>query len=346
MNKATKTANGGGKARNVATGRKPRGDWAKALAALIKAKGETRAHESNKAISDATADKRWKVLFAGFRQLRELGYRLERPESFCGRHMQALVDAWVEGRLSPSSIQNRISVFRTFCEWIGKRGMIEASANYVTDPSAVRRTSVATQDKSWTPRGFNAAEIIAQVREYDVRVGTAMELQLAFGLRVRESLLIRPHLADLENVLDVSRGAKNGRHRVLRIRTEDQCLALERAKSVVQAETDSVAGPVSERDWDQVKDHYYYVMDKFGITRRGGITSHGLRHENANAYFAMVAGYRSPVQGGPAPTDRAKERFARLQLAEHLGHSREPITTHYVGRVKATNRKSGATLKQ
>jgi site-specific recombinase XerC len=347
MNKVTKTAKGNntaGRARKGTTERKLRGDWAKALAALIKAKGDTRAHGSSKGVSKATADKRWKVLFAGFRKLRELGYKVERPESFAGRHMQALVDAWVAEGLSASSIQNRVSVFRTFGEWIGKKGMIEASVNYVTDPSKVSRHSVATEDKSWTPRGFSAADIIAKVRDYDVRVGTAMELQLAFGLRVRESLLIRPHLADLGGVLDVYRGGKNDRRRVLRIETDYQRLALARAKAVVQAEIESVAGPASVRTWEQARNHYHYVMDKFGVCRKEGITSHGLRHENANEYFAKVAGYRSPVQGGPVPTDSAKEKSARIKLAEHLGHSRESVTTYYAGRAKAACKKS--KLKQ
>lgn len=326
------------RAKKVTTGFKPRGDFAKRLAALIKAKGGTRAHGSSKTVSDATADKRWKVLFAGFRTLRTLDYKLACPEAFRGRHMQALVDEWVKAGLSASSIQNRVSIFRSFGEWIGKKGMVEASAKYVTDPAKVRRTSVATKDKSWTGNGVDPIALITKVGEFDARIGAALELQLAFGLRVRESLIIKPNLGDMGAVLDVYRGTKNGRRRILRIETEYQRIALERAKAVVQSEVESIAGPVTERNYTRAHNRFRYVMQKFGICGENGITPHGLRHENAQAVFARWAGYAAPVCGGPVPMDPAREAFARLQLAEHLGHSRPGITTNYVGRAKKNDK--------
>lgn len=307
--------------------------WAGSLAAVMAAHNQTKTNGTK--AGHATSSKRRQVLFAGFKTLRALGYRLERVESFGGRHMQALVDHWVGEGLSPSSVQNRLSVFRVFASWIGKNGMIETSTRYVTDPATVRRTSVATSDKSWTPRGFNVADIIGQVHALDPRVAMALELQHAYGLRVRESLMLKPHLADLGQVLDVKRGTKNGRPRTLRIEREDQRDVLDRAKALVGSPDESIAGPAELRALHQVRNHYYSVVRKVGIRCELGITSHGLRHEAANAYFAGKAGYSSPVQGGPAPTDKATERFARLQTAEHLGHSREDVTTHYLGRARA-----------
>ena len=317
--------------------REEKTDVLHSLAAILKVYNVTRADDAKKA-SDATIGKRKQVLFAGFRLLRTLGFRLPSAYSFAGRHMQALVNAWVKQKLSPSSIQNRISVFRVFCAWIEKEGMVEASVRYVSDPAWVTRSCVAREDKNWSANDVDAIAIIDTVRGMDVRVAMALELQLAFGLRVRESLMLIPHMADLGAVLDVSRGTKNGRRRLAHIETDYQRSTLERAKALVGTMDESIAGPVQDRRLHQARNHYYAIMRKAGITRKNGITSHGLRHQNANAYFAEIAGYASPVQGGPTPTCKHIERFARTETAEHLGHSRPSITAHYIGSHRAASR--------
>lgn len=315
---------------------KPR-DLMHSLAAILKFHNTIRASDAKRA-SDATAHKRRQILFAGFCKLRELGFRMKDAASFGGRHMQALVDAWVKEGLSPSSIQNRISVFRVFAGWIGKAGMVEASVRYVADPAKVTRSGVARTDKSWEASGVDVVAILAKVKELDERVAMALELQLIFGLRVRESLMLQPHIADLGQLLDISRGAKNGRRRMVRIETNDQRQLLGRAKALVGTKDESIAGPVQGRRLHQARNHYYTIVRKAGISRKNGIVSHGLRHQNANAYFADKAGYESPVQGGPAPADKHVERYARVETAEHLGHSRPSITAHYVGSHRAVRR--------
>ena len=65
--------------------------------------------------------------------------------------------------------------------------------------------------------------------------------------------------------------------------------------------------------------------------RAEGITSHGLRHGYANDRYEQIAGQPSPVRGGTA-SDRDTDLAARLEVAEELGHSRESVTTHYLGR--------------
>ena len=299
---------------------------------LLREKNVTRADGSSKRVSDATMAKRRQVLISGIRQLSKLGYHLAGLRSFAGRHIQALVDHWVEKRLSPSTLQNRISIFRTFAEWLGKPGMVLDSSHYVRDESLVRRSSVARQNKSWPSHEVDPQVLIESIRAEDAHVAMAMEFQLAFGLRVRESLMLRPYLADMGNLLSVNRGTKNGRHRLVEIDTDERRDVLVRAKALVQAEDESIAGSVSERNLKHAKNHYYTVVRKFGVTRKNGLVSHMLRHHAANEHFAQKAGYRSPVQGGPMPTDKARENFARIDTAEFLGHSRPDVTTHYLGR--------------
>lgn len=300
--------------------------WKKSLTAVLSQHNARR--QDGRTASVDTQRKRGEVLMLGFQQLQKK-YRIKDVTKFKGRHMQFLVDGWVKTGLSPSVIQNRISIFRQFATWTGKIGMIQASVHYVSDPSCVRRSSIATSDKSWSPRGFDPVEILEQVRQIEPRVAMALLLQWAFGLRVRESLLFRPWLADLGEVVDVSRGTKNGRQRMVRITTPWQRDVLDQAKALVQAQDESIAWP--ELSLKKARNRFYAVLRKTGICKKNGITAHGLRHEFANVSFEELAGYASPVRGGPTPTDKAKERFARIETAERLGHSRESITTHYLG---------------
>lgn len=302
--------------------------WKASLSAIVRA-NNARKYNGTTA-SAATRDKRIDVLFAGFTLLRELGYRLDDVRSFKGRHMRALAEAWESKGLSASTLQNRVSVFRQFAEWIGKSGMIEGSDTYFCDPSSVRRTTINTVDKSWTPRGVDIREKIGHVRKLDVRIAMAMELQAAFALRVRESCMLCPHLADLGQVLDVSRGTKNGRPRTVEIATAHQRDVLHRAKALVSSPVESIGDP--SLTLKQVLSRYYRVVRAVGITRKEGITSHGLRHEAANDYYEVKAGHASPVRGGPVPAHATDELAARLMTSELLGHGREDATTHYLGR--------------
>lgn len=304
------------------------GGWKKSLTAILKAHNGRRA--DGKKASDDTRRKRGTVLMQGFSQLREDGFRLDDVRQFKGRHMQALVDRWIAEELSPSVIQNRISIFRVFCEWIKKPGMMLPSIHYVTHPKHVTRSSVATGDKSWSARGIDPVEIMERVRQIEPWVAMALVLQWALGLRVRESVMFRPWLADLGQVVDVSRGTKGGRQRTVKLTEPRQRTALDEAKAFVTGMDASIAPEALTLK--QARNRFYAVLRKADVTRKNGMTAHGLRHEFANAYFEAIAGYASPVRDGPKPLDKAIERHARLEVAESLGHSRESITTHYLGR--------------
>jgi hypothetical protein len=65
--------------------------------------------------------------------------------------METLAQHWEqqfrEGKLSPATVQNRMSIFRRFSAWIGKDGMVEGSHKYVS-PECFSRTTINTIDKS------------------------------------------------------------------------------------------------------------------------------------------------------------------------------------------------------
>ncbi|MCB1782295.1 MAG: hypothetical protein KDJ34_19835, partial [Candidatus Competibacteraceae bacterium] len=86
------------------------GGWKASLAAVLKAHNAAKVNGS--VASHATRDKRADVLYAGFKLLRELGYKLDTVHSFRGKHMQALAKAWEDRGLSASTLQNNLSTFR------------------------------------------------------------------------------------------------------------------------------------------------------------------------------------------------------------------------------------------
>ena len=64
--------------------------------------------------------------------------------------------------------------------------MVEPTDRYVT-PGAATRTSIATQDRSWSAQNVDIAAKLAEVTAKDARVGLQMALQATFGLRARRA---------------------------------------------------------------------------------------------------------------------------------------------------------------
>jgi len=305
-------------------------DWKESLAQVLKAHNRLQANGTIASFS--TQDKRADVLFAGFKELSAQGYKLDHVKSFRGKHFKVLTKHWEAqaraGQLSASTFQNRISIFRVFANWIGKPGMIESTSRYVS-PEFASRSSINRQDKSWQAKGVEIAAKIAEVQHKDARVALQLELQACFGLRAREALQLRPYLADQGSYLAITVGTKGGRERVVPIDTSEKRLLIDRAKTFAASKAASTSDP--KMTLAQAKNHYYYVLRSCGISRKQGITGHGLRHNYANDRYQQLSGNASPVRGGTL-SNRNEDYVARLSVAEELGHSRESITTHYLGR--------------
>lgn len=110
------------------------------------------AAKRNKICGFETQEVREQILYLGFAQLKTLGFHLHDPANFKPKHMRALGLYWENQALAPSTMQTRFSAFRTFCQWIGKEGMIGDSTDYVLDPASVKRTYAAQKDKSWNAK--------------------------------------------------------------------------------------------------------------------------------------------------------------------------------------------------
>ena len=324
-----------------------RPSWKRLLQDIISAHNDRHATKP-KSVSLKTQSERACSLFRCFKDLHALGYKIRNPYCLGGRHIRALMEDWTSPQprsrhatLSPATIQSELSHLRTFATWIGKAGLVLPAEAYVADPARVTRHQAATEDQSWRGHGVDADALIEKIAAYDPWIGAQLRLGRAFGLRVKETMMLRPRLAECppENTnpsagwtgphLEVLRGTKGGRLRLVPIDTPGKRAALDAAKALVTTDAQFLADP--KRSLAQNLDHLGYVMKKFGVTKKSlGVTAHGLRHEYAGDRYEALAGVSPPVRGGTQPDSAIDER-ARLHVAEELGHSRTQIVSAYCG---------------
>lgn len=312
-------------------------DWKKTLAGIL-AEHNHRHGARDKTVSHLTKQQRGARLHRCFGELRQLGYHLADPRNLGERHVQALVTTWLQAGQSAATIQVKLSHLRVFAEWVGKPGMVKHAPAYAPDPARVKRTYAAQRDTSWSAKSVDPIGVILRVRAIDPYVADQLLAEFAFGLRVKEAVMLRPWRADMGDALLVSGGTKGGRPRAVPVRNEQQRRVLDYLKQQVKHKNLSLADP--RLDLRQALTRYYSVMRAADITRKAlGVTSHGLRKEFANTLYREITGTLSPIQSGH-PIDRLIDRDARLQIVEHLGHSRESIGSAYIGAVLRPDRRS------
>jgi integrase len=141
-------------------------------------------------------------------------------------------------------------------------------------------------------------------------------------------------------VLNILRGAKNGRVRMVPVRTEYQADVLSRATRMA-GNGSMMPAEYSLAQWEN---HYNWVMHREKVTRKGlGITSHGLRHEYVHGRYEEKLGVAAPVKGGGKPgMDAADANAQKRMISEELGHSRPQIIGCYSGSPKTAAKKRAA----
>ena len=152
-------------------------------------------------------------------QLHDLGFRQLKATSLKQKHVQTLVDLWLNQNLSPGTIKNRMSCLRWWAEKVNKRAVVAGSNDFYGIPD---RQFVSEQSKAKDL----AQEQLAQVKDEHVRM--SLRLQQAFGLRREEALKIQPRWADRGKHLHLKASwTKGGRERTVPIRTIEQRALLE-----------------------------------------------------------------------------------------------------------------------
>lgn len=288
------------------------------------------ANGRNKRVGHLTQEKRRSVMMGFIADLNVLGFRIESMSNLREKHIVAWVALLAKNGQKPATIQNKLSVLRIYCGWIGKNGMVRSPEYYVTDATLVKRVTATTTDKSWD--GKNGDHLIEAVSEKDPIVGMQLKLSKEFGLRRLEAIMLKPHVSDEGAYLHVRAGTKGGRPRIVPISTEQQRSLLEEAKSMADPKSGLICRP--GKTLKQAINRFKYVMRYCCITRAGeGITAHGLRHGYVHhRYQERTGGGKLPVKGGkPGEVDPMIDKVAKLKIMEEVGHSRISVTTAYGG---------------
>ncbi|MDH2915300.1 MAG: integrase domain-containing protein [Gallionella sp.] len=304
-----------------------------------------KAAHKDKKVGNVTQERRMQTVLGFFSDLMFLRYRIESVHSLSQKHLVAVFNFLEEQGQSPSTIQNKISVMRVFCEWIGKPGMVMGSDKYVKDRASVRRSTVAQEDKSWVGQGLDPLKVLSDIRALgEETVAVWLEQCWAYGLRIQESVLMRPGVGNEGDALYVREGTKGGRSRFVPIENDVQRAVLEKAQAIADKKTGQLGG--RGKSAEQKIQHFYYVIrDKLGITLADeGVTTHGLRHQYMHQSYKSLTGQEPPIRGGDASkVDPDELHLAKQKLMERAGHTRESVGTAYYGSEAEAERKKTPT---
>jgi len=261
-------------------------------------------------------------------------------------HVLVLIKYWSGKGQGAATLQNKLSVLRRFLTIIGKEHAVprgSALRSWLNEQGVdvdLKRHPVATTSKAWIDHDVDLNNILSRLREVSSMTAIQLEVQAAFGLRVKESIQLNPTAADYGDILRVIHGTKGGLPRDIDFDPDPALRAwqrevLERAKFMAQHNKKGILSLPGKR-LDQSKAHFYYQMRRFGITQKQlGVTAHGLRHQYAARRYQQVAGFGAPV-GPNAPQQitahiREADLRAREVVSRQLGHSRIDIPRSYVG---------------
>jgi integrase len=303
----------------------------------------SRTRLSSKSLSVKTQGYRLQKLCRSFVELRENGFALQSPWSLKQKHIRFLVDLWVGKKQSGGTIENKLTYFRAFANWLGKPNLIGTLGDYVDrKENGLVRSYTALEDKSWDGNQIDVIALLEAIAKADPVVVMQLKMQAAFGLRVEESFLLRPkESVRRDGLLSITRGTKGGRDRVVPM--ELQRSVLEEAMQYCNSLTGStIPDGYTKTQW---RNRYYDVLKRHGVTKAGlGVTSHGVRHGYLQQMYERLTGVPAPVKGTGERADIKSHRDAMLQVVAAAGHSRRRKANAYLGSYNAVAQQKSAAI--
>jgi site-specific recombinase XerD len=296
-------------------------------------------------VSQETSSKYTETLMKIIDELRSERAAIRNLSEIGKPHAVRLIGAWVRDGQSTGTIQNKTSILRRFLTFLGKENLIPRgaqlktwmTANGIQPPES--RTIVARTSKAWDQHDVDVFDVLKKVEAECPLTAIQLEMQVAFGLRMKESICIIPRVADRGTVLSVVWGTKGGLPREVRF-DDDLGVAswqrdvLERAKLMAEQNKKGTLS-LQGKTLEQSRDRFYYIVRKHGISRAGlGVTAHGLRHQFAARRYQEISGFGAPVTAHAPATNAAvaeADLHARTELSRELGHFRPSITQAYTG---------------
>lgn len=288
------------------------------------------------------------VVSESCRRLHRLGFHLGHVDGLTRKHIDALVGSWVSQGLSNKTIQNQFSRIKVFAGWLGKPWLVSdiGAAGHLpgVDPKSLQVRTVADSSKSLTENGIDVADLIRRAQAEDERFGAMMLLGVAFGLRKKELLRIKPWKADKGVSLDIDGSvAKNGRFRSIALEAgrcgQAQRQALDHAKSVCRKY--DTLGWVG-KTFKQNENRYYYFMKRIGLTlAEVGVTGHGLRAEYAENILLLNDLTPVTLGGTKSQMDKTQRDEILTNVQNKMGHGDLHVAAAYYGSFRASIHVSG-----
>lgn len=269
--------------------------------------------------SFGTQTNRRRGLTAMADELTDLGYKLPSATSLKPKHVEALVEKWLDADMTDASIRNRLTWLRWWAEKINKPNVVgrDNAAYGVGERGEITRNRAQTLDL----KKFEGIEC--------PHIKASLLLQVAFGLRREEAMKFQPQVAIRSDHIALhSSWTKGGRARTVPITTLEQRQVLQHIVQLVPGRGSLIPAQLSYVE--QLKRFEYQTL-KVGIRN-----THGFRHAYAQQRYAALTGQACPLAGGKRWEDmnakeREADRSARRHISGELGHGRLKITDVYLG---------------
>ncbi len=252
-------------------------------------------------------------------QLKELGFNQMNVNALKEKHVVKLVEKWIKENIKDGTMKNRMSHIRWWSKKVNVAHRVPSNKSlgiknrvYVTNISKAVKLEQKHLD-----------------RIKDPHIRDSLRFQAAFGARREEALKVIIAQADKGDHLAMQGSwCKNGRPRDIPITTAQQRALLNELKS--RYGNNSLIPP--DRSYKQQMTKYKNTVPKSDLSEK----AHGIRHKYIQDRYKALTGNDCPACGGKRQRDMTKEeravdREVRLQIAEETGHSREQITSIYLG---------------
>lgn len=268
--------------------------------------------------SHTTRQQRHRGLQLIARELRGMGYVLPSARSLKPKHVDVLVSAWKAAGLTAGTLKNRMGWIRYWAATVRKTSVLPRDNAEL----GIERRTAFKGDKAKTVTTATLAALPERIR-------LAVRLQMAFGLRLEESLKIRPASADGGDHLALKASwCKGGRSRAIPVTHPRQRALLDEVRRLCG-------------DGSLIPEGRPYIDFRKEVERAtwgAGIRNmHGHRHWYAQWRYHVLTGTRPPAAGGRTyenmtQAERAADYRARMEISRELGHNRLEVTDVYLGR--------------
>ena len=239
-----------------------------------------------------------------------------------GKMLAKLVE---DKKLKESTAQNRVSAVNTVMKYVKHGDWISVKPTDAGECAIKKRSYIRTTP----PSGMDREQLLKSISDFNMNDIALVMLIRDFGLRSKEASLLNAEIA-LDQALKngyiyILKGTKGGRVRRLKIISRTQIETLKYATEAQGNRKNLITGDQSWKTWREETLRAIREALQLKDVKR----LHELRAAYACGRYKELTDHDAPVLDGCAP--KVIDRWARLIIAEELGHSRIDITNAYLG---------------